>query len=250
MGAYFTPPGGDVTAAYARSLMGGGMTYYAPSKRRDLNGLGALRFNRAVARGMYQSPFVDVAPRRRLGGLGCGGCRRRPSMSYYSRRFGRGLNGLGADTDPASAGTSLTYSATWNMGTLLQDYMTVVNSIRQNLASQGIVIDGQSGRSWYQSGYGVNLTVHTTQDFGSAGDVRSIIDHWIYQASGGGQMPQSSIATTALAQPQAVPAPGTPAGSLPPAPPPPAPDLATWVSNNWPMLALGVGGIVAIRSFS
>jgi hypothetical protein len=68
---YFTPPGGEITAAYGRSLMGlGPMGYYARGFRRDLNGLGALRFNRSVARGMYKLPFTEPQPRRRLGGLG------------------------------------------------------------------------------------------------------------------------------------------------------------------------------------
>jgi hypothetical protein len=65
---YFTPPGGAMTAAYGRSLMGSApMGYYLPNLRRDLNGLGALRFNRSVSRGMYQLPFVEPVPSGRLG---------------------------------------------------------------------------------------------------------------------------------------------------------------------------------------
>lgn len=65
---YYTAPGGAMTAAYARSLMGSApMGYYLPNLRRDLNGLGALRFNRSVSRGMYQLPFMEPAPHGRLG---------------------------------------------------------------------------------------------------------------------------------------------------------------------------------------
>jgi hypothetical protein len=57
-----------MTAAYGRSLMGQApMNYYMPNIRRDLNGLGALRFNRAAARGMYQLPFVEPPPHGTLG---------------------------------------------------------------------------------------------------------------------------------------------------------------------------------------
>jgi hypothetical protein len=60
-----------MTAAFGRQLMGlEGMHYYVPQFRRELNGLGALRFNRAVARGMYALPFYEPPPRQRLGNLG------------------------------------------------------------------------------------------------------------------------------------------------------------------------------------
>lgn len=60
---YFTPPGGDVTANYARSLTGHApMSFYLPRIRQGLNGLGALRFNRSVARGVYQLPFYEAPP--------------------------------------------------------------------------------------------------------------------------------------------------------------------------------------------
>lgn len=55
---YFTPPGGDITAAYARGLLG--MNYYVDNVRTGLHGLGALRFNRAVARGHYRLPFYEA----------------------------------------------------------------------------------------------------------------------------------------------------------------------------------------------
>jgi hypothetical protein len=46
--------------------------------------------------------------------------------------------------------------------------------------------------------------VHTTIDFNQASDVKSIIDHWVYEIIGqneGGAMPSSSISTAALAAP-------------------------------------------------
>lgn len=69
---YFTPtPEAAMTAAYGRSLMGHvPMGYYVPNAPRELNGLGALRFNRAVARGMYTMPFRETTPAGQLGAFG------------------------------------------------------------------------------------------------------------------------------------------------------------------------------------
>jgi hypothetical protein len=68
---YFTPtPEAAQTAAYGRALMGQApLGYYMPQFRRDLNGLGAMRFNRSVARGMYTLPFYEQAPAGTLGDL-------------------------------------------------------------------------------------------------------------------------------------------------------------------------------------
>ena len=87
---YFTPPGGDVTANFARSLTGyAPMSWYVPGVRTDLHGLagGAPRFNRSVARGMYQLPFVDAPPR----GYGLGQISVDPGLLG----LGVGLLGLG-----------------------------------------------------------------------------------------------------------------------------------------------------------
>lgn len=86
--AYYTPtPEAVQTAAYGRSLMGQArMNFYMPDIPRDLNGLGALRFNRAVARGMYQMPFVETPPAGQLGQLQAD-----PTMLFA----GVGILGLG-----------------------------------------------------------------------------------------------------------------------------------------------------------
>ena len=85
---YFTPPGGDITSSYARGLMGmQPMSFYVPGVRTDLNGLGALRFNRSVARGYYQLPFYEAPPVDR--GLG------QLQVDPTTLGIGVGLLGLG-----------------------------------------------------------------------------------------------------------------------------------------------------------
>jgi hypothetical protein len=192
----------------------------------------------------------------------------------------RGLRGLGDTTAGLPAGSSLVYSATWAQGVLLEDYTSVVADISSNLSSQGIVIDNSSGKAWYQSGYGLTLSIHTTIDFNSANDVKSIIDHWI-QAKASGGMPQSSITSAALAQQIPSSPAGTPVGTNNTAC---ATDLTnyqaaqaagdtvsaqmwmnqyqadcgggasstsvtTWLSNNWPWVAAGLGAALLLREF-
>ena len=62
MAYYVNTPETAAAAAYARSLQG-----YLWNAPRELNALGALRFNRAVARGMYQLPFYEATPQKHLG---------------------------------------------------------------------------------------------------------------------------------------------------------------------------------------
>jgi hypothetical protein len=120
-------------------------------------------------------------------------CRRRCTTQ-------RTLMGLGDTTAGLPSGSQLVYSATWDAGKILQDYSSVVSDLGPRLTAQGIVIDGSTGIPWYQSGYGVTLKIHTTIDFNSAADVKSIVDHWIQQLESGG-MPRSSITTSSLAAP-------------------------------------------------
>lgn len=80
-----------MTAAYGRQLQeGGGLHYYSPQFRRTLNGLGALRFNRAVSRGMYQLPFHEPAPSGTLGRMGQG-----LEVDPTTLLWGVGILGLG-----------------------------------------------------------------------------------------------------------------------------------------------------------
>lgn len=139
------------------------------------------------------------------------------------RRRRRGLAGLGDDTAGLPAGSQLVYNATWTQGVLLQDYTAVAAQLKPQLASQGIIIDSDTGKAWYQSGYGITLNIHTSIDFSQAADVKSIIDHWIY-VNNAGQMPQSAISTASLA----APIPNSVASTTPANPSAAAADLANY----------------------
>jgi hypothetical protein len=111
----------------------------------------------------------------------------------------RNLAGLG---DLLPAGSSLVYSATWNEPGYFGPTSSIAASqVAGQLASFGIVVDKPSSLGWLTPGNGFTLAIHTTTDYGAAADVQSIIDNAVYTVTG--YMPQSSIATSALAAPAA-----------------------------------------------
>src|SRR5580704_10535596 len=236
---------------------------------------------------MYLMPSNSGAVNNRkwnLGRLGCN-CSARGIGTPPQKRMGQ----LG-QAPGVPAGTILAYSANWKRtgwaGPLTvgwNDPNGVQSAIQQNLASQwGIVIDAQqhstsdiinaSGQS------GFVLQVHTTSDYGAAGDIQSIIDGAIYAV--GNQMPSSTIrivqAGSSSSNPNA-PYPASVAAAVTAAqagladaqargdsvtaaqfaaqiqqltgtnPLGPGTSLTSWFSNNWALLAAGGIALVAAK---
>jgi hypothetical protein len=193
---------------------------------------------------------------RALAGLGCN-CTTR-------------LAALGDDIVPA--GTQLSYTATWgHTFTSWNDPNGIQSSIQGVLNAQwGIVVDNQfhttsdilnpSGQS------GFTLLVHTTRDYGAAGDVKSIIDGALYNLGVQGMMstiavtkqvaaPTSTVnlaqAQANLAQAQADNDPAAIAnwsavvatlqGSAAHG------TFSSWVSSNWPWVAAAGVGLIVVK---
>lgn len=191
---------------------------------------------------------------------------------------------LGAMGDAGvPAGSQLVYNVSW-ANTLLSKISTAgttgnsqwtLSAVVPALAAQGISVVQQSTTGTLSSDTsGFRLVVQTSTDFNQPSDVRSIIDHYVYQSLGllpnsPGSSAYSTISTASLASPttpagtpvgtnntaaaqdmanyQAAVAAGDTAGAnmwqaqyqadsgiAPPF------NLGTWLSNNWP-LAAGVG---------
>lgn len=105
----------------------------------------------------------------------------------------RGLRGLGDAGFPS--GSLFVYNATFS-GPPSSD---VENAVAQVLPSFGIVVDSYKTISLFTPGQGFTLNGHVTEDFGAAGDVKSIIDHQVY--INGSTMPTSTLVPSALAAP-------------------------------------------------
>jgi len=147
-------------------------------------------------------------------------------------------------------GSQLSYTATWgNDFSSWNDPNAIQSSIQSVLAMQwGIVIDNQfhttsdiinfSGQS------GFTLQVHTTRDYGSAGDVKSIIDGALYNL--GVSLKSSTISLTVTGMTPLVTgipgAPGVPAGT----PNVPVTNWSAWLQQNMGLLVFGLAAIVIV----
>jgi hypothetical protein len=213
--------------------------------------------------------------------LGCESCSNKYSLRGHPAL--RGLGHLSAVGDASGAGlpagTVLAYTASWpDTKFQLKTPDAVQSQIQSILAQQwGIVIDSQyHSQSDYFNLSGtqtMTLQVHTVSDYGAAQDVQKIIDGAIYNATQ--SMPQSTVRVVS----QAVITPVSPTAQLPanttaaiaaanagyqdaiargdqvsasqfaaqiqtlqnPA------SATSWLSSNWPWLALGLGAVVVAR---
>jgi hypothetical protein len=235
---------------------------------------------------MYLMPSNSRVNNRKwnLAGLGCN-CSARGIGAPPQKRMGQLGDGAGVP-----AGTVLAYTASWKDSKLQINTPDAVQAqIQATLANRwGIVIDNQvHSQSDYFNLTGsqsMTLQVHTTSDYGAAGDIQSIIDGAIYavtnkqvsqgmpsstirivQAVAPGtpsltqQLPASSAAALAAAQAgyQDAVARGDQAsasqfaaqiqnitGSNPGGP---GAGLMAWLANNWPLIAAGGIGLVAVK---
>lgn len=182
-----------VRGVQSPALLGG----YLPSLRSPSN-LGFFRPNQAYDRGIY--------------GMGCGSCKKRPSLSGRDRRRG----GMGDDTNFLPAGSQLTYAANWTAGFFYNTTgANLAASIAGALSAQwGIIIDAEKDTTgFFTNSPGFTLTIHTTKDYGTANDVKSILDGVIYQ-TGGQSLVSSSISVVSLAVPGAAASAGATSGAV------------------------------------
>lgn len=117
------------------------------------------------------------------GGLGRLPVRRAPVRRRAMGRLGR----LGDSTSFLQAGSVLSYSVTWpNFPTIGRSGTAVSQSVKPQLAQQaGInVLSEYDNNSLFSSGGGMTLQVQTTRDYGTAGDVKSILDSVVGAAIG------------------------------------------------------------------
>lgn len=155
--------------------------------------LGFFRPNQAYDRGIYGLGRSYPPPRSRrmvtISGLGCDGCKTptRRGMSGRDRRRG----GMGDDTNFLAAGSTLSYSAQWpTLGANGQTSFFVsgsgiVSSISQTLAQQwGITIVSEFDNCNFLNCGGFTLQIQTTRDYGTAADVKSILDSVVGSAVG------------------------------------------------------------------
>lgn len=159
------------------------------------------------------------------------------------------------------AGSQLSYTATWRRtaatvaqsGGLWNDPNGVQSAIQAVLSQQwGIVIDSQFHTSndlintTGQSGF--TLQVHTTRDYGSTGDVKSIIDGAIYKL--GLPLQSSTISLTVTGVTPLVtgfvPGAAGSAAAMMPTIPPGATNWSAWLQTNMPLLIFALGAIVIL----
>lgn len=203
--------------------------------------------------------------------LGCD-CKYNPAGHPALRGVGM-LRALGDDTVPA--GTVLSYTAQWgNNFYSWNDPNKIQAAVQEILANQwGIVVDSQfhttsdiinfSGKS------GFTLQVHTTRDYGSAGDVKSIIDGALYNHAGVvglistiaiTKQVSAPLATITLAQAQANLAQAQASGDtvaaaqwaiivkqLQSGSQPGGDSFTDFLSNNWGWIAAGAGVLFLAR---
>lgn len=123
--------------------------------------------------------------RRSPANLGCDTCKYRPADHPALRGVGQ-LRALGEDYLPA--GTVLSYTAQWGNNFLSwNDPNKIQSRIQDVLSNQwGIVIEQQFHTSSdvinFSGKSGFTLLVHTTRDYGSSGDIKSVIDGELYRA--------------------------------------------------------------------
>jgi hypothetical protein len=155
------------------------------------------------------------------------------------------------------AGSQLSYTATWGNTAATQPGWNDPNGIQSAIqavlsAKWGVVIDSQFHttndliNTTGQSGF--TLQVHTTRDYGAAGDVKSIIDGALYNL--GLPLKSSTISLTVTGVTPLVtgPVPGA-AGSafaMTPIPPAGATNWSSWLQSNMPFLIFALAGIVIL----
>jgi len=192
------------------------------------------RPNTAVERGFYALPYISALPMPQLPQIRQPG---RPTLRGPTRR---GFRGLGQTQNFLAAGTVLTYTAqviptgafTWTGSGVIANIQGDLQST-WNISVVGSNAPGIS--SLVASGpVQITITVQLGTAYGQAADVKSIIDGEI-ENNGGATLVSSSISVSGTASPGNV-------GVTPP--PQPPPDVTDWLSQNWPLLALGAAGLL------
>lgn len=115
-----------------------------------------------------------------------GGLGRMPNRGRVVRRMGR-LGRLGDSTSYLPSGSTLSYTVTWpNFPTIGRSGTAVSQAVAPTLSSQwGItVLSENDNNSLFSSSGGMNLQVQTTRDYGTATDVKSILDSVVGAAVG------------------------------------------------------------------
>jgi len=207
------------------------------------------RPNTAVERGFYALPYISALPMPQLPQIRQPG---RPTLRGPSRRRLRGLG----QTSGVPAGTVLVYSAQVGFVFETPSITSLVQQIAPLLSAENINIISQTGPGAVSgvlspSAQAITLTVQVTGGFSQPSDIQSLIDSAIASVANG-PIGSSIQATQA---PVPVGSPGTPSyvpytPYVPPSnvgvtpPPQPPPDITDWLSQNWPLLALGAAGLL------
>lgn len=213
-----------------------------------LRGLGApSRPNNAVNRGMYQLPYYSAIPLPTLPNVAqahqlAGVPHRRRRMRGSPRTFS--MNGLG-QTAAVPPGTVLQYTFSegllnWASGTVTS--IAALIALVQQALTQGnlnlSVLNSQDTSGLFSVG-GVITVQAGGGGFAQAADVKSILDGVLTNLN----YPPASSSISVI---QTAGAPGV----LPNAAPTPTTSTVTsWLSANWPYLALGAAGVYIAKDF-
>jgi len=258
--AYHAPPGGAITASYARlstGLSGVGVCGPGPhcSQCRArkmcgarMRGLGGVRPNVAVQRGLYTLPYYSSVPLPTLPqvpqpgnprGLGA----HRMLMGPVRRRH---MRGLGQAAAGIPAGTVLQYTFSlgvlnWMSGTVTS-ISQLVALIQQYLSTGNwnVSVLNSQDTSGFLSVGGV-ITVQTGGGgFAQAADVKSILDGALTDLNYPPSSSSISVIQTAGA-PGVLPSTATTTATTS--------TVGSWLSANWPYLALGAAGVYIVKDF-
>lgn len=171
-----------------------------------------------------------------------------------SRRMGR-LGRLG-DSSFLPSGSQLSYTATWpasSIVSLIGNPRQVSDAIQNQLKAQfGINILSEYDNASFFTNTGFTLTVQTTRDYGTAADIKSILDSVVGTQVGApgmiGSGYGSSIAMITASQSINAPLSTLPGNGLTidNSGGAPSVDPMTWVTQNFTTIALFVGALVLL----
>ena len=175
------------------------------------------------------------------------------------RRLGK-LRGLGRMGDGFLPGGSLlSYTATWPKvsttgnvvgGGLFGGPSSVLSGIQGQLSAQwGIQVLSEWDNSGFVSSTGFSLQLQTTRDYGTAADVKSILDSLVGAQVGAPGMIGAGYGSTIAITPQVVSPPLSTGASTDPnqlLDPNQPVDLGTWLTQNWMTVAIVFVAVSAV----
>jgi len=220
--------------------------------------MGYMVYNRSLYRNGFR-PYRETNPAAAASGMGgtpfdpefLHGARRQPGYPF-SDRGGWRLGGLG-DAAGAPTGSSLLYTATWQLSPSHESAAQILASVLQILQQSSSVVGFQVTNASQNSGLLTvsNFTVQIAlfvsgPGFAQPNDAGSFVDHAYNQVTGLMPVVSSTVVTQLPSGVEAAPAPtGTspfPGGAGLPT------DLTSWVENNvWWLALIAAGAFVLPR---